>query len=66
MEDKLISNYHYIEIKDDFSDLIDKYNWAIKNETKCIEIAKNSSDYTKKFLDFTSENNLKKEILDLY
>ena len=26
MEDKLISNYHYIEIKDDFSDLIDKYN----------------------------------------
>lgn len=51
MEDHLVPYYHYIPIKDDWSDLLDQINWCEKNQDKCKEIIKNANDYVKRFLD---------------
>ncbi len=48
-EGTLIPNYHYIEIKDDFSDLSEKYNKYIKLDKKCADIIKNANDYVSEF-----------------
>tara|TARA_B100001175_G_C19505224_1_gene640454 strand:- start:309 stop:2726 length:2418 start_codon:yes stop_codon:yes gene_type:complete len=46
----LIPDKHYISIKSDLSDLIDKIKWCIKNDKKCKNIAKNAMDFYKKYL----------------
>lgn len=66
MEGKLIPNYHYILIKDDFSDLEEKYNWALKNEDKCVEISRNATNYMYQFLDTKRENIIINKVFDVY
>lgn len=44
---------HYIPIKSDMSDLIEKINWALDHSYECKEIAKNSTQFV--------ENNLQKK-----
>ncbi len=51
MEGCLIPNYHYIEIKEDFSDLIEKVNYYEKNPDKALQIIKNANEYVKPFKD---------------
>jgi len=41
---------HYIPIKEDFSDLIEKYHWAEDNPEKCEEIIDNCSTFVERFL----------------
>ena len=38
-------DYHYVECKPDYSDLIEKIEWCKKNRKKCIQIGKNAKDY---------------------
>jgi len=38
---------HYIPIKNDISDLIDKINWAKKNDSICLKITKNATSFAK-------------------
>ena len=66
MEDKLIPNVHYILLKDDYSDLIEKYNWALKNDQNCMEISKNATNYMKQFLDKKREDIISSEIMKRY
>ncbi len=66
MEDQLIPNYHYILIKDDFSDLEEKYLWAKNNPSKCLEINNNSKVFIKKFLNINNEKNISLEIIRRY
>ena len=66
MEDKLIPNVHYILLKDDYSDLIEKYNWALKNDQKCIEISKNATNYMKQFLNKKREDIISNEVMNRY
>ena len=51
MEDHLIPYYHYIPIKDDWSDLLNQINWCERNQDKCKEIIKNANKYVQRFLD---------------
>lgn len=44
---------HYIPVKEDLSDLIDRLNWAELNPQKCVEIAENAKSY--------ASNNLTRE-----
>ena len=46
----LIPNKHFIPIKHDLSDLIDKINWCINNDDTCKNIAKNAIDFFNKYL----------------
>ena len=44
---------HYIPIKKDLSDLIEKIKWCKKNDKICEKIAENAKKFAKKYL---SEN----------
>jgi len=41
---------HYIPVKSDFSDLIEKIQWCKRNERRCKQIAKNAVDFYDKYL----------------
>ena len=66
MEDKLVPGEHYILIKDDFSDLIDKYKWAMSNLRKCQEINKNAKTYMRQFMNQKNEDFIEKEVIRTY
>lgn len=66
MEDMLIPGIHYILLKDDYSDLEEKYNWALNNEYECLKISKNSKEYIKQFLNKEKENKITKLIMKKY
>lgn len=48
-------NIHYIPIKNDITDLLDKIKWAIENDSRAKEIARRSQE-------FANENLLPKNI----
>ena len=60
MEKTLIADFHYIEIKKDYSDLEEKLNYYINNLNKCIEIIKNANKYVSQF-----KNKEKEDIISL-
>ena len=66
MEDKLIPNHHYVLIKDDFSDLFEKYKWCEENPESCIQIIKNANAYMSMFSDIQTEEWIEKQVLDEY
>jgi len=39
---RIIPNEHYIQCKEDYTDLVEKINWCKKNVDKCIEIGQNA------------------------
>ena len=55
MEATLIPNFHYIEIKDDYSDLNDKLDYYIENLDKLKEISSNANNYVNQFRDENDE-----------
>lgn len=66
METTLIPDYHYVLLKDDFSDLQEKLIWCKKNQKKCKEIIKNANNYMKKFSDEKYERFLEKCVIEEY
>lgn len=66
MEDLLIPDFHYVLLKDDFSDLEEKTNWAINNPSKCIEISENASKYMKQFFNNANEQYIESELVKRY
>jgi hypothetical protein len=66
MEDLLIPSVHYILLKDDYSDLEEKYKWAMKNLAKCDEIAQNGKHFIQHFLNEQNEMDITKEVILRY
>jgi len=66
METTLIPNYHYVLLKDDFSDLLEKYEWCEKNQDKCKEIVKNANKFMKQFKNIKNENIIEFEVIKRY
>ena len=60
MEGTLIPNFHYIQIKDDYSDLEDRLDYFIKNPDKTAQIARNANEFLKQF-----RNKKQEELLSL-
>lgn len=50
MEGRLIAGVHYVELKDDFSDLEEKISYFNRNTHEAMEIISNAQAYTKQFL----------------
>ncbi|KAF2880184.1 hypothetical protein ILUMI_25985 [Ignelater luminosus] len=46
----MIPNIHYIPVKRNLSDLIEKVNWAVNNDAKAEQIAKSGQDFATKNL----------------
>lgn len=66
MEGKLIGGVHYIEIKDDYSDLFEKIDFYLKNESLCLEIIKNANKYCEQFFDKKREKLISMLVVDKY
>ena len=66
MEDLLIPGYHYVLLKDDFSDLREKLDWCKANQDKCKEIIEHAHQYMEIFKDINVERDIEREVLKLY
>lgn len=66
MEGKLIPNVHYIHIKDDYSDMLEKMEYYAQHEDKALEIIKNAQAWVRQFQDEKLEKILSLKVLDSY
>ena len=66
METTLIPNYHYVLLKDDFSNLKEKLNWCNDNPLLCKEIIINANTFMKQFSDLNNEIELEKRVINKY
>ena len=66
METTLIPNYHYVELENDFSDLLDKLKWCRANQDQCREIIKNAHNFMSQFSDQRREQEIENRVVSLY
>ena len=66
MEGTLIPNYHYIEIKPDFSDLIDRVNYYIAHPEEAQAIINHAHEYIEQFKNEEREKLISLMVLDKY
>lgn len=66
MEGQLIPDYHYVLIKDDYSDLEEKLNYYIDNPDKAEQIIQNANTYVKVFQNKKQEDIISLLVLKKY
>jgi spore maturation protein CgeB len=66
MEGKLIPNYHYIEVKEDFSDLEERLKYYIEHQDEAEKIIENAHNYIKPFKNKKREKLISLLVLDKY
>jgi len=66
MEGTLVPNYHYILIKDDYSDLEERLKYYIKNTAEAREIVRNANEYVNQFRNKKREDVISLLVLDKY
>lgn len=66
MEGKLIPDYHYIEIKPDYSDMIEKLQYYIDHPDKANEIIRHAHEYVEQFKNSQREDIISLLVLDKY
>jgi hypothetical protein len=66
MEGRLIPDYHYIHIEDDYSNLIEKLEYYINNPKKTIQINKNAKNFVKQFKNKKQEKLISLLVLNKY
>ncbi len=66
MEGKLIPNYHYVLLKDDYSDLEEKINYYATHEEEAKKIIVNANKYVEQFKDQKREDIIALRVIDRY
>lgn len=66
MEGTLIPDYHYILIKNDYSDLEERLNYYIQNEDKALQIIENAHHYIQQFKNKKQEDLISLLVLQKY
>ena len=66
MEGTLVPNFHYVLIKDDYSDLKERLTYYIEHPEEAIEIAKNANEYVNQFRNKKREDVISLLVLDKY
>lgn len=66
MEGKLKANHHYIEIKDDYSDLEERLHFYIENPEEANKIINNANNYVSQFFDKEREHLIGLAVLNKY
>lgn len=66
METTLIPDYHYIIIKDDYSDLEERFEYCKKNPQKCKEIIRNANNFMSQFKDVAKEEQIEMDVINIY
>ncbi len=66
MEGTLLPDYHYIEVKEDFSDLEEKLQYYIDHPDQAEEIISNAHKYVEQFQDKERENLISLLVMEKY
>lgn len=66
MEGTLIPNKHYVEIKDDYSDLEERLNHYIHHPQEALQIIRNAHDYVDQFKNKKQEDLISLLVLEKY
>lgn len=66
METTLLPGVHYVLLKDDYSDLREKYIWCKNNQAKCKEIIKNANMFMKQFNNKEREQEIEEAVINKY
>lgn len=66
MEGALVPGYHFVELKDDYSDLEEKVRYFTKNDDEARAIISNANEYVKKFGDDKKERLLSLLVMQKY
>lgn len=66
MEGKLIPDFHYVLLDDDYNNLIEKINYYTKNPNKALKIIKNANEWTSQFKDEKREKIISISVLNEY
>lgn len=66
MEGKLIPDYHYIEIKDDLSDLEEKLTYYINHPAEAEQIVRHAHEYVSQFFDAERERLISLLVMEKY
>ena len=66
MEGTLIPNYHYIEIKDDLSDLEERLNYYIAHPAEAQQIIDHAHEYVRQFFDTRRERLIQLLVMEKY
>ncbi len=66
MEGTLIPDYHYISLKEDYSDLEEKLTYYIKNTNEALKIVENANEYVKQFKDKKRKDLISLLVLEKY
>ena len=62
--DEYIPNVHFIEIKDDFSDIQEKYKWCEEHEPECLEMIRRCKELFQKVYKFQNVLEHTKKIIE--
>lgn len=66
MEGKLIPNYHYVCVNDEYSDLIEKVNFYKENPNEALKIIENANNWVKQFKNKKLEKTVSILVLNEY
>jgi len=66
MEGRLIPDFHYVEIKADYSDLIERMHYYMENPAEAERIIKNANDYISQFKNKKRESIISLMVLQKY
>lgn len=66
MEGRLIPDFHYVEIKNDYSDLIERMNYYIEHTAEAERIIKNANEYVSQFKNKQREKIISLMVLQKY
>lgn len=66
MEGKLVPNYHYIEIKNDLSDLEERLTYYINHPDEAQQIINHAHEYVAQFMDEEREEFIQMLVMDKY
>lgn len=66
MEGRLVANYHYIEIKDDYSDFEEKVEYYSTHTEEAKQISRNANEYIKQFQNKKREKIISYLVMEKY
>ncbi len=66
MEGRLIADYHYVEIKKDYSDLIEKMEYYILHPEEAERIIEHAHEYVRQFMNSKQETLISLLVMQKY
>ncbi|GMH46545.1 hypothetical protein TrRE_jg4098, partial [Triparma retinervis] len=63
LEDAMVPGVHYLEVKWDWSDLVEKVEWCFENDEECEKIGKMGQCWMRRFLDDEREKYLTEAVV---